>query len=57
MNATTTFTIESHPEGCLLRVEQDGFTTDPAADAFYQACEVGWKNTFAGIRRFLESIR
>lgn len=36
-----------------LRVEQDGFPCDPAADAFYAACEIGWKNTFEGIRRYL----
>lgn len=49
----TTFTVEPAPGGCRLRVVQDGFPTDPIADAFYAACEVGWHNTFEGIRRFL----
>ena len=53
MNATTSFTVEPRLGGCLLRVEQDGLPTDPAADAFYRACEVGWKNTFVGIRKYL----
>ena len=50
---TTEFTVEARPNGALLRVVQDGFPVDPIADAFYTGCEVGWTNTFAGIRRFL----
>jgi uncharacterized protein YndB with AHSA1/START domain len=49
----TEFTVEARPNGALLRVVQDGFPTDPVADEFYAGCAVGWKNTFAGIRRFL----
>ncbi len=45
--------VEPRGRGCSLRVEQDGFPTDPVADAFYAACETGWKNTFAGIRKYL----
>jgi hypothetical protein len=52
-DALTTFTIESNNGGCILRVEQTGFPCDPAADNFYAACETGWKDTFAGIRRYL----
>jgi uncharacterized protein YndB with AHSA1/START domain len=50
---STEFTAEPRPTGALLRVVQDGFPDDPAADAFYAACEKGWQDTFAGIRRFL----
>jgi uncharacterized protein YndB with AHSA1/START domain len=49
----TEFAVEPWPGGCVLRVTQDGFPADPAADAFYAACGVGWTNTFAGIRRYL----
>jgi uncharacterized protein YndB with AHSA1/START domain len=49
----TEFTIEPAPSGCLLRVTQDGFPLDPIADQFYAGCEVGWRNTFEGIRRYL----
>lgn len=49
------FTIEPRPSGCVLRVVQDGFPTDPVANAFYAACETGWQNTFEGIRRYLAS--
>ncbi len=49
------FDVEAHPEGALLRVTQDGFPLATEADAFYDACETGWVNTFAGIRRFFES--
>lgn len=48
------FTVEEHPDGALLRVAQDGFPIAAAADDFYEACETGWVNTFAGMRRFLE---
>jgi uncharacterized protein YndB with AHSA1/START domain len=49
----TEFTVTPRPQGCTLRVSQDGFPTESVADAFYAGCEVGWKNTFEGVRRFL----
>lgn len=49
----TEFTVEPRAGGAALRVSQDGFPTGPEADEFYAACETGWKNTFAGIQRFL----
>lgn len=52
-NFQTEFTVAPHDDGCTLTVVQDGFPADPVADAFYAACEVGWENTFAGIRRYL----
>lgn len=52
--SSTIFTVEPVDHGCILRVVQDGFPADPIADDFYTACETGWKNTFEGIRKFLE---
>lgn len=49
-DAVTIFTVEPG----RLRVEQTGFPCDAIADDFYSACEVGWKNTFEGIRKYLD---
>lgn len=49
----TEFLIGPHAEGAVLRVTQGGFPVDREADAFYAACEQGWRDTFAGIRKFL----
>lgn len=54
-DALTTFTIEATDDGCTLRVEQTGFPDDPIADDFYAACEIGWKNTFEGMRKYLDA--
>jgi hypothetical protein len=51
---TTEFLVTQVPGGAELRVTQDGFPTSPEADPFYGACERGWKDTFAGIRKYLE---
>ncbi len=48
---TAEFIVADHPAGCTLKVVQDGFPVDPVADEFVAACETGWKDTFAGIRR------
>ena len=49
----TEFTVEPQPNGCVLRVVQDGFPVDPVADEFYAGCETGWRASFDGIKRFL----
>jgi uncharacterized protein YndB with AHSA1/START domain len=49
----TEFTVTAHASGATLRVVQDGFPTCAEADAFYAGCEKGWRDTFAGIRRFV----
>ena len=55
---TSEFTvIPAGPNRTTLRVVQDGFPCDSAADEFYAGCEVGWRDTFAGIRKYLESGR
>lgn len=48
------FLIRPSTKGCILQVTQDGFPADAVADDFYKACEIGWKNTFEGIRQYLE---
>ena len=48
--------IPAGPGQTTLRVVQDGFPCDRAADEFYAACEGGWRDTFAGIRKYLESV-
>ena len=52
---TAEFIVEPTDEGCSLTVVQDGFPADQSADEFYSACEVGWTDTFKGIRNFLQS--
>lgn len=51
----TEFVVSPHPKGATLQVTQDGFPCAAAADAFYAACERGWRDTFAGIRRYLNA--
>lgn len=55
MEMTTEFLIEETDNGCTIKVVQDGFPDDPAADDYYTACEKGWSDTYAGIRRFVSS--
>lgn len=57
MKMTTEFLFEPVSNGSRIKVIQDGFPADPSADEFYAACEKGWKDTFKGIRRHLESKR
>lgn len=49
----TEFQVVPHEKGAILRVTQDGFPAGAEAEAFHAACERGWRDTFAGIRRFL----
>jgi hypothetical protein len=56
MNMTTEFTVEPREEGCTLKVVNDGFPTDGSADEFYEACVVGWQNTFDGIRKYFYDL-
>lgn len=50
----TEFAIESTATGAKLTVTQDGFPPGEEADDFYAGCQKGWRDTFAGIRGFLE---
>jgi len=53
-NLTSEFNVSPiGPGKTLLRVVQDGFPMDTAADDFYAGCEKGWRDTFAGIRSYL----
>ena len=50
---TTEFVIDDRGDGmCTLRITQDGFPSEKVADDFYEACIVGWENTFEGIRKY-----
>jgi uncharacterized protein YndB with AHSA1/START domain len=49
----TEFAVLPHPTGAVLRVTQDGFPVCSEAEDFYQGCVRGWRDTFAGIRRYL----
>lgn len=50
----TEFSVRAAGDSAALRVEQDGFPADASADAYFAACTQGWKNTFAGLRLFIE---
>jgi uncharacterized protein YndB with AHSA1/START domain len=52
----TEFAVRSQDQGAILRVTQEGFPCDSSANDFLAACEVGWRNTFAGIRRYLQAL-
>lgn len=55
---TVTFTVEPRiGGGCKLRVDHEGFPADTIADAFYASCEVGWRNTFDGIVKYLKQMQ
>ena len=51
----TEFVVEPHADGVLLRVSQAGFPCTTEGERFYTACGQGWRDTFAGIRRYLAS--
>lgn len=48
-----TFLVRPHPDGASLRVTQAGFPAGEEGDAFLEACVAGWKQTFEGIRTYL----
>ena len=48
---TVTFEVIPDGDGSRLRVTQDGFPDEAAADAFLAACVTGWTETFKGIRK------
>lgn len=50
---TTEFVVEPHDGGSRLTVRQDGFPADAVADAFYEGCERGWRDTLASLAAFL----
>lgn len=52
MNMTTEFIVEPMVGGCTLRVVHAWLPADEAAEEFYEACVIGWKNTFQGIRKY-----
>jgi uncharacterized protein YndB with AHSA1/START domain len=50
----TEFVVSPHEQGAFLSVIQHGFPPGSEADEFISACEKGWSDTFAGIRKYLE---
>jgi uncharacterized protein YndB with AHSA1/START domain len=50
---TTTFEIDTHNEGAILRITQDGFPMQKEANEFYHACQQGWQETLDGMQRYL----
>ena len=57
LETATKFEIEPvSDEKCVLKVIQTGFPADSIADEFYAACETGWKNTFYGMKTFIDSL-
>lgn len=50
----TEFLVTAVDNGTSLKVMQDGFPGGPEADEYYAACQTGWTDTFAGIRKYLE---
>jgi uncharacterized protein YndB with AHSA1/START domain len=50
---STEFNVRAAPRGSVLRVVQDGFPVGKEADEYYAACAKGWRDTFAGLRRYL----
>jgi len=49
----TEFEVEALDAGSRLIVTQSGFPAGAVADEHFAACQKGWNDTFAGIRRFL----
>jgi uncharacterized protein YndB with AHSA1/START domain len=54
-NMTTELVIESQPPGCSLRIVQELSPAEPLLDDFFEACVVGWQNSFEGIRNYLHN--
>ena len=52
-NFIVEFVVEAHEAGAILRVTQSGFPTGGVADDYYAGCVQGWRDTFAGLRRYL----
>ncbi len=51
---TVEFLVQPQGGGTLLKVTQDGFPEGEAGEVFLEGCVVGWRDTFTGIRKFLE---
>jgi len=49
------FDMKPEEGSTRLTVLNSGFPSDAIAEEFYQGCIQGWKDTFAGIRNFLEA--
>ena len=54
-NMTTELIVESQPAGCNLRIVQELAPADPLLDDYFDACVVGWQNSFDGIRNYMHN--
>jgi len=52
-NFSVTFDVQASSEGAVLHITQSGFPDAPEASAFFEGCNVGWKATLDGIRKYL----
>lgn len=52
-NMTTDLLIEPQAAGCTLRIVQELSPHDPLLDDYFDACVVGWQNSFEGLRDYL----
>ena len=50
----TEFLILPHETGAILRVTQSGFPIAIEADEYFSGCVKGWRDTFIGIRNYIE---
>lgn len=50
----TEFEVLTDGNRVSLRVSQHGFPAGPEADEFYAGCQQGWRDTFAGLRKYFE---
>ena len=54
-NMTTEMLIEPVPAGCILTIVQELSPADPLLDDFFDACVMGWQNSFEGMRNYLHN--
>jgi uncharacterized protein YndB with AHSA1/START domain len=54
-NMTTEFIVEPTPPGCVLRIVQELSPADPLLEDYFDACVLGWQNSFEGIRNYLHN--
>jgi uncharacterized protein YndB with AHSA1/START domain len=47
------FLVTPDSKGSVLRLTQEGFPAGPEGEEYFSACQKGWSDTFAGIRRHL----
>ncbi len=54
-NMTTELIIEPQPAGCILTIVQELSPADPLLEDYFDACVMGWQNSFEGIRNYIHN--